>query len=220
MAWRNEVTPKVRRSPEGVVLPLAFHGNDRALVDALVAGHPGAKAVFFQRYVKYVERIVTHVIGFDGELADILQEVFANALASVRSLRDPSALQPWLRSVAIRTTRKVLRGRSRRKWLRGFADAAEEEQHEPSFAGVDVDARLAVQAVYAVLAELGTDDRIAFALRFVDGMEVAEVADACEVSVNTVKRRLARAEHRFVTKAGRYPELAQWIRGGSRWQNR
>jgi len=218
-SWRHEVNPKARRSPEGVVLPLAFSGDEAALVEALLADHPGAKAAFFQRYVRYVERIVTHVIGFDHELPDILQDVFVGALASIHSLEDPSALQPWLRSVAARTTRKVLRGRSRRKWLRRFVDTAEEERCEPTFVGVDVEDRLAVQAVYTVLADLQTDDRIAFALRFIDGMELTEVADACQVSLNTIKRRLARAERRFVTKARRYPELAQWMSGGSRWQN-
>jgi RNA polymerase sigma-70 factor (ECF subfamily) len=202
-----------------VVLPLAFSGDETALVEALRSDHPGAKAAFFQRYVRYVERIITHVIGFDAELADILQEVFAGALASIRSLEKPSALQPWLGSIAMRTTRKVLRGRSRHKWLRRFVDDAEEERHEPAFAGVDVESRLAIRAVYTVLGELPADDRIAFALRFIDGMELTEVADACQVSVNTIKRRLARAERRFVSRARRYPELAIWITGGSRWQS-
>jgi RNA polymerase sigma-70 factor (ECF subfamily) len=203
-----------------VVLPLGFAGDETALVEALRADHPGAKAAFFQRYVKFVERIITHVIGFDPELADILQQVFVSALASIHTLDDPSALQPWLRSVAARTTRKVLRGRSRRAWLRRFVDSAEEERHEPVFAGVDVEARLAVEAVYGILADLPADDRIAFALRFIDGMELTEVADACQVSLTTIKRRLTRAERRFVAKARRYPELAQWIEGGLRWQNR
>ena len=113
-----------------------------------------------------------------------------------------------------------MRGRSRRKWLRRFIDSAEEERHEPVFVGVDFEARLAVQAVYGVLADLPADDRIAFALRFIDGMELVEVADACEVSLTTIKRRLARAERRFVAKARMYPELAHWLKGGSRWQNR
>jgi RNA polymerase sigma-70 factor (ECF subfamily) len=219
-SWRREVSPKARRSPEGVVLPLAFTGDEAALVEALRADHPGAKAAFFQRYVKYVERIITHVIGLDAELADVLQEVFAGALLSIHSLSDPSALQPWLRSVAARTARKVLRGRARRRWLRRFVDSAEEERLEPAIVGVDVEARLAVRAVYVVLADLSADDRIAFALRYIDGMELTEVADACQVSLNTIKRRLARAERRFVSKAQRYPELAQWISGGSRWQSR
>ena len=146
--------------------------------------------------------------------------MFIGALASIHSLQDPSALEPWLRRVAAHTARKVLRGRARRNWLRRFVDSAEEERYEPTFQGVDFEDRLAVQAVYAILIELPTDDRIAFALRFIDGLELTDVADACRVSLTTIKRRLTRAERRFVMRAKRYPELAQWMEGGSRWQGR
>jgi len=212
-------SPKARRSPEGVVLPLAFTGDEAALVEGLRANHPGAKAAFFQRYVKLVERIVTHVIGFDAELADILQEVFAGALSSIHTLNDPSALTPWLGRVATLTARKVLRGRSRRAWLRRFVDSAEEERHEPVASGVNVEAQRAVRTVYSVLGDMPTDERIAFALRFIDGMELTEVAASCEVSLATIKRRLVRAERRFIAIARKYPELAQWIEGGTRWQD-
>ncbi len=214
----SHVSQKARRPSEGVVLPLAFSGDETALVEALRADHPGAKAAFFQRYVKFVERIITHVMGFDAELADILQDVFASALASIHSLHDPSALQAWLGRMATLKVRKVLRGRTRRAWLRRFVDSAEEERCEPAFVEVDLEDRLAVQAVYTALGNLPADERIAFALRFIDGMELTEVAASCQVSLATIKRRLVRAERRFAANARRYPELGRWMEGGSRWQ--
>jgi hypothetical protein len=89
---KNPMLPS-RAAPkgEGVVLPLGFVGDDVALVEALRSNHRRAKAALFQRYVGRVERIITHVIGFDAELADILQEVFTRALGSIHSLRDPSS---------------------------------------------------------------------------------------------------------------------------------
>ena len=202
---------------ERVLVPLAFTGDETALVEALRANHPGAKAAFFQRYVKLVERIITHVLGFDAELPDVLQEVFAAALSSIHSLHEPSALQAWLASVAALTARKVLRSRARRSWLRRFSDSAEDEQHEPAAPGVDVEGRRALHGVYSALSKLPADERIAFALRFIDGMDLTEVAAACSVSLATIKRRLSRAERRFLANARNHPELAVWI-GGSRWQ--
>ncbi|HEX2870025.1 MAG TPA: sigma-70 family RNA polymerase sigma factor [Polyangiaceae bacterium] len=186
----------------------AFDGDLRALVDGLRAGEAGAKAIFFERYVKLVERIVTSVLGFDAELADVLQEVFAAALASIHNLKEPAALNAWLSRVAACTARKVLRGRKRRSWLRAFVDATEEERHEPLGNPLDVEGRRALRAVYAVLDELTADERIAFALRFIDAMELEEVADVCGVSCSTIKRRLERAERRFFAHARRHPELA------------
>jgi RNA polymerase sigma-70 factor (ECF subfamily) len=51
-------------------------------------------------------------------------------------------------------------------------------------------------------------------LRFIDGMELVEVADACSVSLATIKRRLARAQKRFSAMARTYPELDEWVSGG------
>lgn len=204
----------------GVVLPMAFSGDDAVLVAALREQHPGAKAALFQRHAEYVERVVTRVIGFDRELADVLQDVFLNALSSIHTLKDPRALRPWLAQVATLTARKVLRSRSRRHWLRLFVDQDDEQRAERPVAGADLGTLRALNAVYQVLEELPADEHIAFALRFIEGMELSEVAAATQVSLATVKRRLQRAEKRFVDKAGRRPELAGWLEGGGRWTNR
>ena len=135
--------------------------------------------------------------------------------------RDPSALKPWLSRVAALTARKALRTRSRRAWLRLFTNAAQERRWEPAELGSDPEARQALRESYVLLDELPVDERIVFALRFIDGMELAEVAAACQVSLATVKRRLQRAERRFVGRATQRPVLVEWMQGGgSRWQDR
>jgi RNA polymerase sigma-70 factor (ECF subfamily) len=182
-------------------LPLAFSGDQAALLEGLRANHPGAKATFFQRYVKLVEHVVRHVLGFDAELADVHQEVFTSALTSIHSLQDPAALEAWLASIARRTAHKVLRGRSRRAWLRRFADSSEEERYEPAVMAVDIEARRALRVAYAALAQLPTAERFAFALRFIDGMALSDVATVSHVSLSTIKRRLARAERKCIRSA-------------------
>ncbi len=76
--------------------------------------------------------------------------------------------------------------------------------------------RESLRVTYAVLDRLGVDERIAFALRFIEGLELAEIAAACGVSFNTVRRRLARAEKRFLALAQREPALHEWLEGGTR----
>ena len=70
--------------------------------------------------------------------------------------------------------------------------------------------------MYAILDELPADARVPFALRFIEGMALDEVAAACDVSLSTAKRRLRRAEERFMKIAAGYPELAEWLEGASR----
>ncbi len=167
--------------------------------------------MLFERHAAMVERIITRILGFDTEAADVLQEVFAAVLTSLHGLKDPASFKPWLSSVTANTARKVLRRRTRQRWLRRFVDASEESRHEPAVPGIDIEARRALRAVYSTLSHLPSDERIAFALRFIDGMELVEVAEACRVSLATIKRRLVRAERRFYANARHQPDLAQWL---------
>lgn len=195
-------------------------GDDAALVLGLLADNPGAKAAFFTRYAPDVERLITHLIGLDRDLADILQEVFVQALASIRSLRDPAALKPWLLRIATHSARRTLRTRTRRAWLRFFVDDDEEARSVPATQALDLEGRESLRTVYAVLDRIPADERIAFALRYVEGMDLSEVAAACSVSLATTKRRLQRAETRFLRLARSEAALNQWLEGGSRWRDR
>jgi RNA polymerase sigma-70 factor (ECF subfamily) len=211
---------KIREPGQGnlIVLQRTFVGDDAALVAAIRAGHRGARAEFFNRFASQVERIITHVIGFDRDLADILQDTFTRAVGTLDQLESPASLKPWLFRIAAMSARKVLRTRKRRAWLRIFADSEEETRHEPATSMADPDDARAIATVYGILGKLPTDERIAFALRFIEGMELTEVASACRVSLATIKRRLKRAEERFLSAAQLEPTLSDWLERGSRWQ--
>jgi RNA polymerase sigma-70 factor (ECF subfamily) len=75
----------------------------------------------------------------------------------------------------------------------------------------------ALRATYRVLDRLPVEERVVFALRFIEGMEVAEVANACGVSLSTVKRRLGKASARFASWAKAEPALADWLDGEAKW---
>lgn len=82
---------------------------------------------------------------------------------------------------------------------------------------VDPEVRDAYVRTYALLDHLGADGRIAFVLRYIEGLELEDVASACRVSLSTIKRRLAKAERRFAAAAARDPVLRAWLEGGGRW---
>jgi len=203
-----------------VRLTLSFAGDDAALVAAICAGNVSAKAELFQRYAPQLERLITHVLGYDSELADVLQETFVSALRSISGLKDPNALRPWLFRIAALTAKKKLRSRTRRRWLRYFVDDEEEARHEPRVDPPDADALRAAREVYAILDRLPVDERLAFALRYINGLELGAVAAASNVSLATVKRRLQRAERRFLAEARNAPTLVDCLGSGERWKIR
>lgn len=198
----------------GAVIALPVHEGDEALVAALLAGHPSARASLFERHAAHVRRVLIRVLGLDQDVPDLLQDVFLTALATIQKLEDPRALRGWLTSIAVHHARGLIRKRSRRRILR-FVDP--EELHGEMGPASGIEQHEAVRALYRILGEMPADERIAFALRFVDGMDLYEVAAACRVSRATVSRRLQRAEERFRIAAKQYEALAQWVEGGARW---
>lgn len=188
--------------------------SDAALVDGLRARQPVAIRVFYERYSRRVARVLHRLLGGGDELEDAQHEVFERAIRSIERLRDPAALEAWLTSVAVFTARSIIQRRVRRRWLRFVAP---EELPEVEAVAASSEIGEALRATYAVLERIDTDDRIAFVLRFIEGMKLEEGAEACRVSLATFKRRLARAEDSFVEQARDNAVLAEWLEGGSRW---
>jgi RNA polymerase sigma-70 factor (ECF subfamily) len=189
--------------------------DDSEIVLALLDGHPSAKIELVDRYVDLVERILARILGHDADLEDLAHEVFARALRAIGTLQDPGALKAWLTGIAVVTARECIRGRARGRWLRFFAS---DELPEVETDGPDHESREALRVTYAVLDRLGAEDRIVFVLRHVEGLELVDVAGASGTSLNTVKRRLARAERRFLALAEHEPALKPWLQGGVGWR--
>ncbi len=210
--------PVVRTSEGGVVHVLPFARDDAALVAALQARQPGTPAILVDRYGGYVERLLTRVVGVDSELPDLIQDVFVQAIFNLKDLRDPSAVKQWLGSLAINTAHSwIRRRRLRRRWVR-FDAPSEMPEMKAAVAGPEVNQML--KRTYEILDTLATDERIAFALRFVDGAELTQVADLCGVSLATIKRRLARAEKNFLEAARNDPLLRERVEQSPRWRDK
>ncbi len=199
-----------RRRAEGRRRGVVAYASDEALVDGLRARHPAALEVFHERFSGQVLRILGRVLGAERDLADVHHDAFVRALGSLDSLRDPTALTAWMTSVAVYSARTCIQRRVRRRWLLFFAPEDLPEVVAPDEGG---DAREALRATYRALDQLPADERIAFALRRIDGMELTEVAEACRVSLATIKRRLARAEAGFLAAARSEPALESWLDG-------
>ncbi len=202
------------RRPPDMVTPLTFVGDDAALIEALQAKHPGAAAVFYDQHAPHVHRALRSALGSEDDLPDLLQEVFIRALDHIGELRDFERVRSWLTGIAIFVAREQIRLRTRRSWLRVFSpeQTRPSHHHQPSS-----EARIALREVYEVLDQMPLDERMAFVLRFIEGMSLPDAAEVCETSLATLKRRLARAEHRFVESARNRPALAIWLEEGTRW---
>jgi RNA polymerase sigma-70 factor, ECF subfamily len=206
-----------KQSPEAPTRPVhesGLLGDDYALVAGIRRGDPAAATSLYRQYHALVERTLVRILGFDSELADTVQETFIRALGSTRLLRDPKALPSWLIRIAVCAASDLIRRRKRRRILHWFSEP-QNSSDLPVAADFEVEAdietRRALQAARAVLGGLPLAERIAFSLRRLDGMELKDVATACGCSLATIKRRLGRAEERFLARAQREPSLRSWL---------
>jgi len=200
----------------GMVRALPATRDEQGLVEGLRAAEPWARAALFDRYAPGVERILRRMLGpdGDGELADLVQEVFVRALSALEQLRDVGALSAWMQTIAARTAYRAIRTRRARRWLRFW------EPHElPEIAVDDVAPEIAeaFRRTYALLDRMPAAERMVFTLRHVEKLELEQIAGACEISLATVKRRLGRAQQRFARAAARDDVLRGWLEEGGRW---
>lgn len=196
----------------GRVLLLPLPDSDTALVGALRSGRADAREELVVRYAEDVERLLYRILGPDSEIPDLLQEVFVAGLTSLHRLRDPNALRSWLGSIAVRKARKLIAHRRRWRFIRSVPPSELPEREAPTSS---VEVSEALRCTYRILDSMPVEERIAFALRHIDGMELTDVAQLTEVSLATIKRRLARAHRRFVDAARDSDALAGWLRAGS-----
>lgn len=202
-----------RPSQNGVVRRLGSSSarTDEEILRAVRQGEVWARAALLDRYGMLVERLIRRIMGHDPELEDLVQDAFAAILTSVHEVRDEKALRGWIVSVSAHTAHRAIR---RRKLSRMIFFWQRTEPPEPSVepsAEPDLGSREALRRVYAALEQLPAEERVAFALRRMDEMPLEEVASACDVSLATVKRRLARAEQRFLAMARRDPVLKSFL---------
>ncbi len=215
-AVQKSTTPEARSSVVRELHPRARAERSDGMPDALLVaeirnGSTTAAGIFFDRYSSHVERLIWSLLGPESEAEDVLHEIFVRALEGIDSVEDPTRLKSWLSGITVFTAREWIRRRTRRRWLRFVEELPDPPTHASS-----EEVNEATRCTYAVLSSMSADDRVFFSLRFIEGMELSEVALACDVSVSTAKRRLKDAEKHFLARARRHEALLPWLEEG-RW---
>jgi len=206
--WASMASSARTALPTGPAFP------DQRLLEALCARRPGTWLQFYDAFAPYVLSVLRTVLGPDRELEDLVQEVFSRALEGVGRIRQADRLKPWLRSLAVFTARELLR---RRKWRSWLPLASEDDEDGAVASPTTTDAleeRLLLRKVQGVLEKMAVDDRLAFTLRHLEGLELTEVADTLGMSLSTAKRRLWRAEDEFRRRAEAEPALRELLKEG------
>lgn len=187
--------------------------DDAALAAALRARDRQAAAEAWARFAPVVLGILQRFFGPGSgadsvDRQDLCQEVFLRFFARIDDLREPGALRGFLIGICLGVAQNELRRVRVRRWIRLTPTGDLPEIAGP---GVDPEAREAMSRFYAVLARVGVEDRTLFFARYVEKMEIADVALALRLPLSTAKRRLLRATRRIGAKMSRDPALARYV---------
>jgi len=182
--------------------------DDAALVAALKAGEERAYALAWVELGPMVRRLVSRFFGPGAEPLDLSQEVFVRFFRRIDELRSPEGLRGFLAGICLGVARNEARRLRVRRWVSLTSAGTLPDLGVP---GADVEGREAVRRLYAVLDKASALDRSLFVARFLEKMEVEEVARVHDLSFGTAKRRLARAIARLNRLMQRDEALAAYL---------
>lgn len=189
--------------------PALHDASDETLARALIANQLSAPRVAWQRFSPMVRRILRRSLGPGSDTEDLVQEVFLCLFTKVKNLREPKVLKAFIISITTLTVRQELRRRKMRRWVGLGKDASVADLR---VVHPDPDAREALDRFYAILDRFSSRDRTAFVLRFIEGLELTEVASAIGVSLATTKRCLSRTWRRMLLHVDRDPVLGEYLK--------
>ncbi len=182
--------------------------TDGELIQALARKDAAAAREAWRRFAPLVRRIVLRTLGPTSEVDDVCQDVFIALFEGASALREPAAAQAFVISIATFRVRYHLRWRRLRRWLSFHEDAEALDRRIEHPSG---EAREAIGRFFGILDRLNASDRVAFTLRYVEEMELTDVAAAMDVSVATVKRRVTHAWSRLEKLVAADPALADLL---------
>jgi RNA polymerase sigma-70 factor (ECF subfamily) len=166
------------------------HLDEGALVDACLAGTPGAFDLIVERHRRTIYQLCYRFVGNHEDASDLSQDVFLRAYRGLRSFRGQSSLATWLYRIAVNVSLNRVSAKS----------VPSEPIADRQF--VDTDAESAPERllrtergaqVRAAIARLPAKQRATLILRVYHEMSHREIAQLLGGSVGAVKANVFHA---------------------------
>ncbi len=160
-----------------------------ALIRRAQAGEQSAFRALVEQYTPVAWRVARALLAERGAAEDTLQEAWLDAWRGLPQLDPARPFRPWLLTIVANRCRMQARRRSLP--TRTLDDELAERLpalDDLSALGESGDD----EALYNALATLSAERRRLLALRYQAELELAEIAQVCDLPLGTVKSRLSR----------------------------
>jgi RNA polymerase sigma-70 factor (ECF subfamily) len=169
--------------------PVPTGDDERAAVEAVLAGDRDAFRVLVDRESASVVRVCHRVLGDLHEAEDAAQEAFVTAFRSLAGWRGDGPFGAWLRRIAVRTALRRAKRRPEITWIQ--PDGPIEVTGGPDPAAIALRSERA-QGIRTALSHLDEPYREVVAMRFFGELSLDEIAVETGRPLSTVKTHLRR----------------------------
>jgi RNA polymerase sigma-70 factor (ECF subfamily) len=202
------VVADVKDRPRAAAARSRATADDTRLAHDLIAGRAEAALLAWRRFHPLVETTLRRMLGPGGDLQDLTQEVFLRFFSKVSELKKVESLRPFVMAIAIRRAQEEIKRLRVRRW---FAPLLGESVLGPTTTEMDPETRQAIVHLYRVIDRLNLMDRTIYILRYIEGLEQAQISETLGVSLSTVRRRLERLAKRVNHMMSADPVLAEYV---------
>ena len=158
--------------------------DDAELVARAADDDAWACETLYRRHVGSAMTTALRLLRNRAEAEDVVQDAFMMAFSRLDQLREPGAFRGWLIRIVVTSVHRRLR-----RHKVPTVDGLEAEAAAGSSPAIRAELRLLDE----VLDTIDEQDRVPWILRYVLGYKLEEVAEACDCSLPTAKRRIAAA---------------------------
>jgi RNA polymerase sigma-70 factor (ECF subfamily) len=158
--------------------------DDRALIQAFLAGHRDAFDVIVERHRKQVYQLCYRFLGNHEDAADLTQDVFVRAFKGLHRFKGDSALGTWLYRVGVNAC--LNRVALKRPKLEALEPEEHVDQRHPDAHELVARGERAV-VLRRAIAQLPPKQRATLVLRIYQEMSHEEIANVLVSSVGAVK---------------------------------
>jgi RNA polymerase sigma-70 factor (ECF subfamily) len=152
----------------------------------------------YHRYKDQVFNIAYRITGNTADAMDVAQETFSLLLRKIDGFHFSARFSSWLYRIVVNLsidTRRRERAKPEMRQGRPASDIDEIELEDPHAIQPDdrMEASEEADAVQRAISRLSPKLRAIVVLRYLQGLSYEELAETIEISIGTVKSRLARA---------------------------
>jgi len=179
---------------------MAEDANDLDVVDRARLGDKVAWEILYRRHERYIYLLILRLVRGNVPIAeDLHQEAFLKAWHSLKYFRGECEFVHWLRKIAIHVTFNHLRKEKNKPTLSmtDILEPVSDEGESAKSIEQSIDQQQRADRLEKAIRSLPDQQRIAITLRLA-GHSYAEVAEAMDVSLGTVKSTLSHAAHRIL----------------------